>query len=294
MKKGYTHSGTHHADDVLSASILRKVFGDNFVISRGFKVPENLDDDTIVFDIGGGKYDHHQKGGNGCRENGVPYSSAGLIWRDFGHMVPEVAESANPDLVWSLIDRDLIQGIDAIDNGKMPSAGYVCKPMSVSSAISGFNPTWDSTEDSDTAFMKAVEFASIILGNALANAVSKAKAEAIVEEAIDRTEGPIMVLDRFAPWQEFVFSSKNEKANDILFVVFPSNRGGYNWQCVPVSLGSFSQRHPVPQEWRGLNGKALQDVTGVASATFCHNAGFIGGADTLEDAIRLAEIAANS
>ena len=294
MTKGFTHSGIHHADDVLAACILRMVFGDNFVISRGFKVPENLDDDTIVFDIGGGKYDHHQKGGNGCRENGVPYSSAGLIWRDFGRMIPEVSESPNPELVWYLIDRDLIQGIDAIDNGKMPKTEYVCKPKTVSAAISEFNPTWDSTENSDTAFMKAVEFTTLILGNTLANAVSKAKAQAIVEEAIDRTEGPVMVLERFAPWQEFIFSSKNEKANDILFVVFPSNRGGYNWQCVPASLGSFAQRHPVPQEWRGLNGKALQDVTGVASATFCHNAGFIGGADTLEDAIRLAEIAANS
>lgn len=290
---GIPHSGTFHGDEIMATAILGKVY-DNFTVCRVFKVPEDLPESTIVYDIGGGKYDHHQKGGNGCRENGVPYSSAGLIWRDFGRLIPEVSESANPDLVWSLIDRDLIQGIDAIDNGKMPSADYVCKPKTVSAAISEFNPTWDSTENSDTAFMEAVEFASTILDNALANAVSKAKAQAIVEEAIDRTEGPVMVLERFAPWQEFIFSSKNEKANDILFVVFPSNRGGYNWQCVPASLGSFAQRHPVPQEWRGLSGKELQEVTGVTTATFCHPAGFIGGAETREDAIRLAEIASDS
>lgn len=287
-----THSGVFHADEVMATAILNKVF-DNLILCRTFKVPAEVAAPVIVFDIGGGQYDHHQKGGNGCRENGVPYSSCGLIWRDFGHMIPEVSESANPELVWSLIDRDLILGIDAIDNGKMPKTDAICKPMTVSAAISGFNPSWDSTEDSDTAFLKAVEFTTLILDNALAYAVSKAKAESIVEEAIDRTEGPVMVLDKFAPWQEFIFSSKNEKAKDILFVVFPSNRGGYNWQCVPVSLGSFAQRHPVPQEWRGLNSKALQDVTGVNTATFCHNAGFIGGAETLEDAIRLAQIAAN-
>ena len=224
----------------------------------------------------------------------VPYSSAGLIWRDFGHMIPEISESANPDLVWSLIDRDLIQGIDAIDNGKMPSADYVCKPMTISFAISGFNPTWDSNVNSDTAFMEAVEFATLVLGNALANAVSKAKAESIVDAAIAKTKGPVMVLEKFAPWQEFIFSSENEKAKNILFVVFPSNRGGYNWQCVPATLGSFAQRHPVPQEWRGLSGKELQEVTGVTTATFCHPAGFIGGAETREDAIRLAEIASDS
>ena len=79
-----------------------------------------------------------------------------------------------------------------------------------------------------------------------------------------------------------------------MFVVFPSNRGGYNWQCVPVALGSFAQRHPVPQEWRGMSGKELQEVTGVTTATFCHPAGFIGGAETREDAILLAEIASDS
>ena len=295
ITRGKTHSGIFHADEVFSSAILRKVFGDIPII-RTFRIsPQDSEDDTtIVFDIGGGKYDHHQKGGNGCRENGVPYSSAGLIWRDFGRLIPEVSESANPDLVWSLIDRDLIQGIDAIDNGVMPKADFACKPMSISAAISGFNPTWDSNVHSDTAFMEAVEFATLVLGNALENAVSKAKAESIVEEAIAKTKGPVMVLEKFAPWQEFIFSSENEKAKNILFVVFPSNRGGYNWQCVPAALGSFAQRHPVPQEWRGLSGKELQEVTGVTTATFCHPAGFIGGAETREDAIRLAEIASKS
>ena len=70
-----------------------------------------------------------------------------------------------------------------------------------------------------------------------------------------------------------------------------SNRGGYNWQCIPDAPGSFGQRKPVPMPWRGLRGQELQAITGVASATFCHPAGFIGGAETLEDAIRLAVLA---
>lgn len=288
-----THAGIFHADEVMATAILDKVFK-NLTICRTFKVPEEVATNVIVYDLGGGKFDHHQKGGNGCRENGVPYSSCGLIWRSFGRDVPEVSESDNPELVWQLIDRDIIQGIDAIDNGKMPKSDIGCKLMTISGAISGFNPNWDSTQDSDEAFLKAVEFASVILDNALAKVVGKAKAEAIVKEAIDRTEGPVMVLNRFVPWQEFIFVSENPKAHEILFVVFPSNRGGYNWQCVPASLGSFAQRHSVPKEWRGLNGKALQDVTGVKTATFCHNAGFIGGAETLEDAIRLAQIAAST
>ena len=98
-----------------------------------------------------------------------------------------------------------------------------------------------------------------------------------------------MVLNQFVPWQEYIFSSTNSKADEIQFVVFPSNRGGYNWQCVPDGLGSFGQRKPVPEEWKGLNGSELQLVTGVRTASFCHPAGFIGGAETFTDAYALAK-----
>ena len=290
---GIPHSGTFHGDEIMATAILGKVY-DNFTVCRVFKVPEDLPESTIVYDIGGGKYDHHQKGGNGCRENGVPYSSAGLIWRDFGRLIPEISESANPDLVWSLIDRDLIQGIDAIDNGVMPKADFACQAMNVSQIIGGFNPTWDSKKSIDGAFCEAVNFAEKILDNVIENACSKARAKAMVDEAIAKTQGNIMVLDQFMPWQDWLFSSSLENSTKIQFVIFPSNRGGYNWQCVPSSPYGKDQRHPVPQEWRGLSGKELQEVTGVTTATFCHPAGFIGGAETREDAIRLAEIASQS
>ncbi len=58
-----THSGTFHADEVLATVILEKVLGD-ITVCRTFKVPEQLANDSIVYDIGFGKYDHHQKGGN--------------------------------------------------------------------------------------------------------------------------------------------------------------------------------------------------------------------------------------
>lgn len=286
-----THSGTFHSDEVLATVILEKVLG-NITICRTFKVPEELADDVIVYDIGFGMYDHHQKGGNGARENGVPYAAAGLIWKDFGRQL--VADTCNPDLVWNLIDRDLIQGIDATDNGKIPKVDYPAQAMTFSQAISSFNPNWDSEMSTDDAFAKAVEFAKIVFDNVLANAVSKANAQDIVDEAIESSVNNIMVLDRFVPWQEFIFSSANNKASDILFVVFPSNRGGYNWQCVPDALGSFGMRKAVPDEWKGLRDLELQNVTGVATATFCHPEGFIGGATTLEDAIALAKLAADA
>lgn len=131
----------------------------------------------------------------------------------------------------------------------------------------------------------------IVLENTLKNATAKAKAQKIVEEAIEKSQEHIMVLEQFVPWQEFIFSSENDKASEVQFVVFPSNRGGYNWQCVPDALGSFGQRKTVPSEWRGLSGENLQKVTGVPTANFCHSAGFLGSAETFEGAYALARIA---
>lgn len=286
-----THGGVFHADEVLATVILSKVF-ENLVVCRTFKAPDEVSKDVIVYDIGLGEFDHHQKGGNGTRENGVPYAACGLIWKEFGHKI--VADTCNPELVWNLIDRDLIQGVDATDNGAMPRTPYPAHAMSISNAVSGFNPTWDSSEDSDDAFVRAVAFAEVVFDSTLSNAISKAKAQKIVDEAIDVSEGKIMVLNQFVPWQEFLFSSTSEKAEGIQFVVFPSNRGGYNWQCVPDSLGSFGQRKAVPTKWKGLRDLDLQKVTGVATASFCHPAGFIGGATTFEDALALAKIAVNA
>lgn len=288
-----THGGVFHADEVLATVILSKVLGDITVL-RTSKVPEGLSDNVIVYDIGFGRFDHHQKGGNGVRENGVPYAAVGLIWEEYGHKLVE--DTANPELVWSLVDRDLIQGIDATDNGAMPkleseSTGLVVRNMSFSNVISGFNPTWDSNEDSDEAFIRAVDFAETVFENTLKNATAKAKAQKIVEEAIEKSQEHIMVLEQFVPWQEFVFSSENAKAAEVQFVVFPSNRGGYNWQCVPDALGGFGQRKPVPSEWKGLSGEKLQKVTGITTATFCHPAGFLGSAETFKDAYALAKLA---
>ena len=54
----FTHSGKFHADDVFSAALLLYL-NPEITITRGNKVPEDFE--GIVFDIGRGQYDHHQK-----------------------------------------------------------------------------------------------------------------------------------------------------------------------------------------------------------------------------------------
>ena len=69
----FTHSGKFHADDVFSAALLLYL-NPEITITRGNRVPDDFE--GIVFDIGRGRYDHHQKDSR-VRENGIAYAASG-------------------------------------------------------------------------------------------------------------------------------------------------------------------------------------------------------------------------
>lgn len=276
-----THGGVFHADDVMATAILSALGPVN--LCRTFKVPDNTD--AFVFDVGGGAYDHHQPGGNGNRPNGVPYASAGLIWREMGRLV------VSCDRVWEQVDRDLISGIDAVDNGMFPKVDFPAGLQSMATLIHAFNPNWDDERSQDEAFLEAVKFAQGVLARTIESAESKARAKSIVDEAITESQDQVIILSKFAPWQEYVLTSEKPQAKDALYVIFPSIRGGYNVQAIPLLEDGFNNRKPFPVSWRGLSGAELATETGVKEAIFCHKGGFICGAETLEGAKALAQTA---
>lgn len=254
--KAFTHSGVFHADEVMATVLLSKIY-DNLTVCRAFHVPENLPEGVIVYDIGNGKFDHHQKGGNGCRpENGVPYAACGLLWKEFGRELLKISEVSSDliEFVWFLIDRDLIQGIDAADNGVLPKTDYPAQGLTISQMVSAFNPNWDNKKSADEAFLEAVAFAEQVFDNLLANALSKSKARAIVEEAIQASAMHIMVLEQFVPWQDFIFASKNEKAAEIQFVLyFPLYEVVTTGSAFLIVLEALDRENPCL-----LNGKDLK------------------------------------
>lgn len=288
-----THSGTFHADEVFATVLLSLVL-DNINILRINEVDESkIYKEAIIYDVGLGELDHHQAGGNGKRNNGISYAACGLIWKKYGIRILENIgiSSDNIDYLFNKIDKNLIQFIDANDNGITPSIKTDYKYISLASIIASFNPNWDEDVDADIRFMDAINLAKIVVRNEFESEISKLKAKSKVENAINSSENNIMILDKFMPWKEFILESNLNKAKDILYVVFPSNRGGYNVYAVPKEEGSFENRKSFPKEWAGLRDENLQKVTGVKTARFCHNACFICTAETKEDAMKLANLA---
>ena len=290
-----THSGVFHADEVFATVLLC-----NMHPVKLFRTASVTSEDSsfhqTVYDIGGGKYDHHQKTFNDCRASGTKYSSFGLMWKECGiwYMSHEVNTCKNPELAAEIFDREFVEGIDAIDNGQIIKHVDEVSITSVSNIISMMNPLWNkSEEDENDCFEKAVKVANVIFNRAIESAVSKAEAKDIVEAAIERSNDHIMILDFFVPWQSYLLNSENPKAADILYVLFTSKRSGFNVQAVPDAPGSFGMRKMLPKAWAGLNKEELVKVTGVESAIFCHNARFICGAKKYNDALELAKLAVN-
>lgn len=151
-----------------------------------------------------------------------------------------------------------------------------------------FNPTWQEDSHFDTCFDEAVEFASRVLTRFIAAANGGISAKVIVAKAIDNAEDPrVIVLEKYTPWKRTVHAL----SEDALYMVYPSQTGQWRIQTVPVEPGSFEDRKSLPKQWAGLSDKALQEVTGIDDAMFCHNGLFIAGAESFESTMKMASIA---
>jgi uncharacterized UPF0160 family protein len=176
----------------------------------------------------------------------------------------------------AIFDETFIQPIDKSDN--TGSFWMICD------IISDFNPDWIEKQDRDEAFWRAVAVAKEILVNKFRQINANRKAYYLVKEEVDACNGPVLELSQSIPWEDAV------KNTDILYVIYASERGGYNVQTVRVD-GKEEEKKPFPEDWRGKPADYLQKVTGVDGIRFCHNSGFLCAVETLEDARKIAELA---
>lgn len=272
----FTHGGKFHADDVFSSALLLYL-NPEITITRGNKVPEDFE--GIVFDIGRGKYDHHQRDSR-IRENGVPYATFGLLWEELG------IEILGKELA-SKFDESFIQPLDNNDN--------TGEKNELATLIGNFNPSWDVENGENEAFSRAVQTAGMILVNMFEKYKGNERADKRIEEILaahnsailfgekSEIEAKILVLPEFVPCQ------KQLRETEIAFIIFPSNRGGYCIQPLKKEH-SLNYKCSFPESWLGLEGEELKIVTHLASANFCHKGGFIMTADNLNDAISACKI----
>ena len=268
----FTHSGKFHADDVFSAALLLYL-NPEITIIRGNKVPDDYK--GLVFDIGRGQYDHHQKDSR-VRENGVPYAAFGLLWEALGAEIlgAELAEK---------FDESFVQPLDNNDN--------TGEKNELATLIGNFNPGWDSKGSNDQAFFQAVSVAGMILENKFERYRGNERADKRVEEVLEEHQRALKTGDTLAEntnilvLPEFIPCQKRLSETSIAFVIFPSNRGGY---CIQPQKKEYSMNYKCsfPSQWLGLEGEELIAATGLESAVFCHKGGFLMTCGTLEDSLR--------
>ena len=286
-----THDGSFHADEVFAIAALG-LLGETAKVVRT-RDPDALATADLRVDVGfrddarTGDFDHHQRGFDAARGNGVRYASFGLVWREFGvRICDDDAEVA------TAVDETLVQTIDANDTGQRLTEPIVdgVRPFSISAVIGGFNARWDeivSPGEERVRFDAAVTLAREILAREIAAVASGRRAERIVRAAIAATPDPRVVeLPVNAPWKRVLVPA----TADALFVIYPK-RQGFGLEAVPQALGSFENRRDLPAAWAGLEGADLVAVTGVPDALFCHAKRFLAVARSHQGIARLAELA---
>ena len=282
--KFITHSGVFHADDVFATAFLDLYFT-NISVIRLDSVPLNVGNDVIIYDIGKGKFDHHQKEAR-IRDNGIKYSSFGLLFEEYGLSFLERLKIENKEEVYDYLVKDFILSIDAIDNGEFPSVTANYKVKTVSDIIKLYNPSYGSNDTSNENFVKAVNVAESIFSFELKNVCGKVKASKKVKELLKNNNSDILLLDEFLPYEEVILTGNyNTK-----LVIYPSNRGGYCVKTVPISLEDKNSRVYFPLKWAGLVNEDLEKTSGIKDITFCHVNRFLVATKSLEAALKVASV----
>lgn len=282
LKKLIVHGGHFHADDVMCAA-MAKVLNPDVVIERCNVITDDMRNDanTIVADVGGGRYDHHQVD---CERHsdGSKYCASTLLFRDF-----------EKDLFPNGTPAEFLRNLRAIelhDNG-VDVPDYEKSIVTRICFVAG--PTWDSKQTYDECFNRTVDVihqnfvGPMVQKGSLSRlqkhrlldyysvrsdiySLSEQSAKVMINKCLKESDGKVVPLDAYAPWQKMLVPTSAE------FVVYPSSRGGYTLQCVPPEVYSMKRKNPLPRSW--LDEKP-------EGCSFVHSERFMATFDTKDQAV---------
>jgi uncharacterized UPF0160 family protein len=200
-----THRRRFHADEVFGVAIL-KLAGLRLTLKRVERNDPLVAKADFALDIGHvynpdtGRFDHHQPDGAGKRSTGVPYATAGLLWKSFG-----LAIAGSPE-VWAIVDDRVIAHVDAADFGEKLYSGTALTLSTLVAQHNGDNV--DDDRDQQRRFLQAVTLCATVLRNALRNARSELQRTSVVARAIQahldagKSVPRVLVLDTLTDWRD--------------------------------------------------------------------------------------------
>lgn len=271
-----THAGMFHADDVMSSATFQLIAARTPLkvvrVAQEDDIPADFE--GIIFDIGGGQFDHHR--GTDVLHEGtdIPYASFGKVWDVFGE---KVIRSLFPSLPADAVEKvsaefvsTFVLTIDANDNGIFSG------DFGISQVIRDFN----DKDGSNGAFLAAMTFATYVIERRLSAIVNKMLAEQTILDGLELVNDQVAVLPEYGAFGAIAAAYPSLK-----MVVYASNRGGWNVNVLSdrTKDGQMVNRFTIPAEASNLEG-----------VLFLHKAGFLLVADTKAHALAAAlAVAAN-
>lgn len=279
------HAGEFHADDAACVALLQLVYGtENVTVRREFQI-ESTEGFDFVLDIGQIdeikddliRLDHHPVSG---RQEDKGVLTTVKNGNDDDVDIPHCAFTKLAQLVLAdesqEVQDELMQTVLvplAMQDNGIEVAGFTPRAFPFG-FVHAFNGAWD--EDGSPAaqydrFMQAVAIVRQVLERIIVRTRSKFAAAEIVNVAISDSKDGVVVLPRFAPWQDYVMQA-NDGQPTWKLVVFPSNRGGYMIQVVPKEAGSFASWVTIPESVKDADGFVFTAHGAFAGFNTCEQA----------------------
>jgi uncharacterized UPF0160 family protein len=226
-----THSGSFHADDLLAYAVLSTLYPEAALLrTRDEARIAQAGPGAIVFDVGylyepeRHRYDHHQPG-KPRRDEGLAYSSFGLVWRHFGRAyaaaVLDPNGGASTDLIDAIhaeLDSQVVRDIDAVDNGELqPGQSALMHRLALPSLLELFRPAFDEerADGDDRAFLEAARVAAALLAAQVRAAAAAMRSRRLVAEAIAGRSHPEWIeLPRAMDYQEPIMAAGPDRGAD--------------------------------------------------------------------------------
>jgi uncharacterized UPF0160 family protein len=298
MQTIVTHNGKFHTDDVFAIVTLFLLLGkENCRVIRTrdeavIKEADYVVDVGQIYEVETKRFDHHQLEGAGKRENGIPYASFGLVWKEYGEQVTGSKSIADR------VDTKLVQAIDAVDNGTDISKPLIegVYSLDVNSLVNLYRPTWTEDQDWDKNFNKCCEWAINILLRIIKVQSDVEKAENSILAIYNNTSDKkiIIIGEEYDFGRELITGVLSPMPEPIYAVMYRSD--SENWEVVALrkNKDTFESKKPLPEAWRAKSGEELNQATGYNDTIFCHRGGFMCVVGSKETALKLAETALNA